>query len=158
MTYYSDFQCFVYIIFEYHCLSRMCYCGIILYQRVTKIFLMGPTGITKTSLAPYGSSGREWSISVTWSPTSNQAGYHLVCFNAEINSKYVLYNVPRSQLQKNMQDLGLSSFIFLVISCHFRLSSSMICIDLMKGSKSTFNVMNKKETSFTKFKIFLYCD
>eukprot|EP00105_Crassostrea_gigas_P037278 XP_019921426.1 PREDICTED: uncharacterized protein LOC105325208 [Crassostrea gigas] len=68
---------------------------------VTKIFLMGPTGITKTSLAPYGSSGREWSISVTWSPTSNQAGYHLVCFNAEINSK---------------------------------LSSSMICIDLMKGT------------------------
>lgn len=151
MTNYSDFQCFVYIIFEYHCLSRMCYCGIILYQRVTQIFLMGPTGITKTSLAPYGSSGREWSVTVTWSPTSNQAGYHLVCFNAEINSKYVLYNVHRSQLQKNMQNLGLSSSF--VISCHFRLSSSMICIDLMKGSKSTFNVI-KKKISVTKFKYF----
>lgn len=90
----------------------MCYCGLILYQRVTKIFLMGPTGITKTSLAPYGSSGREWSISVTWSPTSNQAGYHLVCFNAEINSKYVLHSIYRSKLQKDMQDLGLSSFFF----------------------------------------------
>lgn len=116
MTNYSDFQCFVYIIFEYHCLSRMCYCGLILYQRVTKIFLMGPTGITKTSLAPYGSSGREWSISATWSPTSNQAGYHLVCFNAEINSKYVLHSIYRSKLQKNMQDLGLSSFFGYFVS------------------------------------------
>lgn len=55
------------------------------------MFLMGPTGITKTSLAPYGSSGREWSVTVTWSPTQNQGGYHLMCFNAEINSKYVQY-------------------------------------------------------------------
>lgn len=104
------------------------------------MFLMGPTGITKTSLAPYGSSGREWSVTVTWSPTQNQGGYHLMCFNAEINSKYVLYIafIDRS-CKKNMQDLSLSRS--LVIPCHFRLSSSMICIDLMKGSKSTFNVI-----------------
>lgn len=57
------------------------------HLRITKIFLMGPTGITKSNLAPYGSSGREWSITVTWSPTQSQDGLHLVCYSAEINNK-----------------------------------------------------------------------
>ena len=48
---------------------------------------MGPTGITKSSLTPYGTSGREWSITVTWTPSQSQAGYHLLCFNGEINNK-----------------------------------------------------------------------
>lgn len=52
---------------------------------------MGPTGITKSGLASYGSSGREWSITVTWSPMQNQGGYHLLCFSAEINNKYVKF-------------------------------------------------------------------
>lgn len=52
---------------------------------------MGPTGITKSNLAPYGKSGREWSISVKWSPTQSQDGLHLVCYSAEINNKYVSF-------------------------------------------------------------------
>ncbi|XP_019918182.3 uncharacterized protein [Magallana gigas] len=62
---------------------------------------MGPTGMTKSGLASYGSSGREWSITVTWSPMQNQGGYHLLCFSAEINNK---------------------------------LSSKMICIDVLAGT------------------------
>lgn len=53
---------------------------------------MGPTGMTRSGLAPYGSSGREWSITVTWSPTQNQSGYQLLCFSAEINNKYVKFS------------------------------------------------------------------
>ncbi|XP_078331914.1 uncharacterized protein LOC111106886 [Crassostrea virginica] len=62
---------------------------------------MGPTGITNNSLTPYGTSGREWSITVTWTPSQSQGGYHLLCYNGEINNK---------------------------------LSSEMICIDLLKGT------------------------
>lgn len=74
---------------------------------ITKIFLMGPTGITKSNLAPYGSSGREWSITVTWSPTQSQDGLHLVCYSAEINNK---------------------------------LSSSMMCFDVLKGTPPSINL------------------
>ncbi|XP_061188491.1 uncharacterized protein LOC133196641 [Saccostrea echinata] len=68
---------------------------------ITKLSIMGPVGIGKSSLSPYGSSGREWSITVTWTPTQSQSGLHLLCFNAEINNK---------------------------------LTSSMICVDLLKGT------------------------
>ncbi|XP_052683063.1 uncharacterized protein LOC128163488 [Crassostrea angulata] len=74
---------------------------------ITKIFLTGPTGITKSNLAPYGKSGREWSISVKWSPTQSQDGLHLVCFSAEINNK---------------------------------LSSGMMCFDVMKGTPPSINL------------------
>nr|XP_022295374.1 uncharacterized protein LOC111105368 isoform X1 [Crassostrea virginica] len=73
---------------------------------ISKIFIMGPTGITKSSLTPYGTSGREWSITVTWTPSQSQGGYHLLCFNGEINNK---------------------------------LSSEMICIDLLKGTPPSIN-------------------
>nr|XP_022301288.1 uncharacterized protein LOC111109459 [Crassostrea virginica] len=54
---------------------------------VSKIFTMGLTGMTKSSLSPYGITGREWSIIVNWTPTKSQAGYHILCYSAEINSK-----------------------------------------------------------------------
>lgn len=46
--------------------------------------------MTKSGLASYGSSGREWSITVTWSPMQNQGGYHLLCFSAEIKTTSML--------------------------------------------------------------------
>ena len=55
--------------------------------RVSKIFTMGPAGMTKSSLSPYGTTGREWSTIVKWTPTKSQAGYHILCYSAEINSK-----------------------------------------------------------------------
>ncbi|XP_078331912.1 uncharacterized protein LOC111109459 isoform X4 [Crassostrea virginica] len=54
---------------------------------VSKIFTMGPGGMTKSSLSPYGTTGREWSTIVKWTPTKSQGGYHILCYSAEINSK-----------------------------------------------------------------------
>ncbi|XP_076109824.1 integrin beta-like protein C [Mytilus galloprovincialis] len=53
--------------------------------RVTAIDTVSPIGMIKSELFPFGSSGREWFVTVTWKPTKSQIGTHLFCFTAVDN-------------------------------------------------------------------------
>ncbi|XP_062599940.1 integrin beta-like protein A, partial [Saccostrea cucullata] len=86
-------------------------------QTITKISTIGPVGTTKTSLSRYGSSGREWSITVTWTPTQSQSGLHQLCFSAEVNNK---------------------------------LTSSMNCVELLKGTPPAVKLVKGCLTPFGK--------
>ncbi|XP_052062244.1 integrin beta-like protein C isoform X2 [Mytilus californianus] len=50
--------------------------------RVTAIDTVSPIGMIKSELLPYGSTGREWFVTVTWKPTKIQVGSHLFCYTA----------------------------------------------------------------------------
>ncbi|CAC5424638.1 unnamed protein product [Mytilus coruscus] len=53
--------------------------------RVTAIETVSPIGMIKSELFPYGTSGREWFVTVTWKPTKSQLGTHLFCYTAVDN-------------------------------------------------------------------------
>ncbi|XP_052078414.1 integrin beta-like protein B isoform X2 [Mytilus californianus] len=52
---------------------------------ITEIATVSPVGMIKTELLPYGSSGTEWHVNVTWTPSQSQAGSHIFCYTA-VNS------------------------------------------------------------------------
>lgn len=55
---------------------------------VTAIDTVSPIGMIKSELFPYGSTGREWFVTVTWKPTKIQLGSHMFCFTAADNIGY----------------------------------------------------------------------
>ncbi|XP_071124120.1 uncharacterized protein [Mytilus edulis] len=52
---------------------------------ITEIVTVSPIGMIKTGILPYGSSGTEWYVNVTWTPSSSQGGSHIFCYTA-VNS------------------------------------------------------------------------
>ncbi|XP_071124643.1 integrin beta-like protein C [Mytilus edulis] len=53
--------------------------------RVTAIDTVSPIGMIKSALFPFGTSGREWFVTVTWTPMKSQIGTHLFCYTAVDN-------------------------------------------------------------------------
>ncbi|XP_076071887.1 uncharacterized protein LOC143043490 isoform X1 [Mytilus galloprovincialis] len=52
---------------------------------ITEIVTVSPIGMIKTGILPYGSSGMEWYVNVTWTPSSSQGGSHIFCYTAVNN-------------------------------------------------------------------------
>ncbi|CAC5400901.1 Delta-like protein D,Fibropellin-3,Protein eyes shut,Sushi, von Willebrand factor type A, EGF and pentraxin domain-containing protein 1,Delta-like protein C,Fibropellin-1,Protein crumbs homolog 1 [Mytilus coruscus] len=52
---------------------------------ITEIVTVSPVGMIKTGLLSYGSSGTQWYVNVTWTPSLSQAGSHIFCYTA-VNS------------------------------------------------------------------------
>ncbi|XP_076070857.1 uncharacterized protein LOC143042452 isoform X2 [Mytilus galloprovincialis] len=52
---------------------------------ISEITTVSPIGMIKTHLLPYGSSGTQWHINVTWTPSESQTGSHIFCYTAVNN-------------------------------------------------------------------------
>lgn len=55
------------------------------YCSISEITTVSPIGMIKTHLLPYGSSGTQWHINVTWTPSESQTGSHIFCYTAVNN-------------------------------------------------------------------------
>ncbi|CAG2206267.1 unnamed protein product [Mytilus edulis] len=55
------------------------------FVRADAIDTVSPIGMIKSEIFPYGTSGREWFVTVTWEPMINQIGTHLFCYTAVDN-------------------------------------------------------------------------